>query len=697
MPRRVLQFIAAVWLGMASADAQLTVIDHIKHLTPDEAAKGPAVEVEAQVVHLHPRRVGIFLFDGRLGIFVYLPEVASRYENLRVGSIVRIKGTATPGGFAPDIRATEVEVVGWSPVPEPRKFFEFEVYLPNLNLDCEWVKVWGRLVGASVLEDFNRILLELEIHEGKCSIQLPYTPDGMDRAAALMYQRVEFPAVAGTVFNRHRQMTGRTFYVNSFDDFTVYLEDFQQQDWDVRPIEQLLWAGANFQKALHTRGTVAQVGRNEVYLRGDQMSLKAVMVDSTRLQPGDHVDLFGFIWPQPISPAFRARTAKVIEKRDPPEALAIDLSGPLDPDWNYALVETETILVDIGQSFDMSPFASGTVYGPANSGRIGMVCRSGGRVFDVRLPEGFAGGGDLKPGAHLRLTAICNLMANRDPRWSHFVDGVWLEVLQPGGIEVVMPAPWWTVRRLVWAAGMALGALLFSFLWNLMLHKTVARQTETIGKQIEHESVLHERQRIARELHDTLEQGLAGMALQLQSSAKQLEIDPNRGKEALRLAQGMLKHCRYESRNSILDLRGGLLEKMDLPAALRESIRPLAEECGAELEVEVAGVPRRLRQFAERQLLHIAKEAATNAARHATPHRIRVEIEYLPGALRLEVVDDGTGFAVDRLAKAERFGLQGMRERANRLHGMLGIESSIGAGTTIRVDLASTEEWELEG
>ena len=178
---------------------------------------------------------------------------------------------------------------------------------------------------------------------------------------------------------------------------------------------------------------------------------------------------------------------------------------------------------------------------------------------------------------------------------------------------------------------------------------------------------------------------MAGVALQLRNCDKHLEKDFQRGRASLELARGMLKHCRAESRSSILDLRDGLLEKMMLHDAIQESVFPLIEECGAKFEFVLNGEARRLNQTLERHILRIAKEAATNAARHANPSHILIELFYGSAELSLKIEDDGSGFLVDNLPKSERFGVRGLQERVTRMNGKISIVSEIGCGTKICV------------
>lgn len=693
--RAIAWFVCVAGHAALGQQALLTTVGEIRYLSLEEAAQARPVQIEAQITNLHPRRHGAFLFDGKVGVFARLPEKAGLFDNLKPGSLVRVSGLTTPGGFSPDITVSELEVVGWRPLPVPRRFQPHEVMSPATQLDCEWVAVMGRLVGATILKEQDHVMLELEIHKDTVDIQIPYTEDAEAKVAELIFQRVDFPAVAGTVYNRHRQLTGRVFFVNSFDAFTPNTEGEEWVDQDVRPIETLMRMGANYQKLMHTRGTVTYADGQVVYLRGVESCIKVATFGGTRLQPGDYVDMLGFIWPQPISPAFRARKATLLEKRPAPLPRAIRLGEGLDPDWNYELVTVDVELVDMGKAFGMVPTESGreTVRYP---GQSSLLCRSGGRLFEAKLPPGTEIPDRFSPGARLRLTGICNLVANNDPRWQYFTESLWMQLGNVDDVVVLVPAPWWTAARLLWMAGLSIGTALLFLGWVVLLRKTVASQTALIGRQIERESILDERQRIARELHDTLEQALAGLALQLQSCLRQLDVGVEKGRDALKLAQGMLRYCRDESRSSILDLRGGLLEKMDLPSALRESIQPLADECGAKVEVEVQGVARRFKPFAERHLLRVAKEAATNAVRHAKPSVLSIRLRFEPAAFQMEVADDGGGFDAASLHKSERFGLQGMHERINRLHGTLSVESVPGQGTTVGVQLSSTREWELE-
>lgn len=220
-------------------------------------------------------------------------------------------------------------------------------------------------------------------------------------------------------------------------------------------------------------------------------------------------------------------------------------------------------------------------------------------------------------------------------------------------------------------------------------------QTQTIGQQIVRETMLNERQRIARELHDTLEQGLTALTMQLNRVYRKIKNDPESSLQAVEQAENILRVCRDESRASIQDLRGGLLEEMDLPAAVEKTIISRLDDTTVgfrpELKLSMSGVPVRLTLFAEHQLLRTITEAASNAVQHASPETISIQLDYGEEELHVVVQDDGCGFDPEHADEAGHFGVRGMYERVNRIGGKLEIESSEQSGTRVLVNVPVTD------
>jgi signal transduction histidine kinase/ligand-binding sensor domain-containing protein len=201
-------------------------------------------------------------------------------------------------------------------------------------------------------------------------------------------------------------------------------------------------------------------------------------------------------------------------------------------------------------------------------------------------------------------------------------------------------------------------------------------------------AIISERTRIARELHDTLAQGLAGVGLQLHTVATLLPNDPSveNARKQLDQAHGMIRTSLTEVRRSIWVLRAQTAkDAKDLVTSLGESVAQLAAESKTVARFEVSGEPRTLSSELERNLLRIAHEAVTNALRHARAHRVTLGLHFEREHVRLLVTDDGAGFDVEAALKTttEHFGLVGIAERTRALGGEISVESRQGAGASV--------------
>lgn len=200
---------------------------------------------------------------------------------------------------------------------------------------------------------------------------------------------------------------------------------------------------------------------------------------------------------------------------------------------------------------------------------------------------------------------------------------------------------------------------------------------------------LQERNRLARELHDTLAQGLSAIALQLETADALLDAEADRERvqrylhQALELTQRNLE----EARRSVLDLRSAPLEGCTLPDALAALAREQSERHGREVRFAARGDNRPLPSHQELGLYRIAQEALNNALQHADAQRVCMSIDMRPHAVRLTVEDNGRGFEADHVPDAH-FGLLGMSERARLLGATLEIQSCPGVGTEIVATLA---------
>lgn len=199
-------------------------------------------------------------------------------------------------------------------------------------------------------------------------------------------------------------------------------------------------------------------------------------------------------------------------------------------------------------------------------------------------------------------------------------------------------------------------------------------------------AVLHERTRIARDIHDTVAQGLTGVALQLDTVERLIAARPTDALGHLARARELLGANLDETRRAIGALRPRLLEQEDLPSALRRLGESMTKGSAIKFSVDVKGRIQRLRdKAAEEDLWKIAQEAIVNALRHGKGGHIEVSLNYSSRALCLTVRDDGPGFAPPSAAAGNSHGLLGMKERAQKRGWNLEIASASGLGTTVSV------------
>ncbi|MBE9030124.1 GAF domain-containing protein [filamentous cyanobacterium LEGE 11480] len=223
----------------------------------------------------------------------------------------------------------------------------------------------------------------------------------------------------------------------------------------------------------------------------------------------------------------------------------------------------------------------------------------------------------------------------------------------------------------------------------------IARQAQDVALRQSEQAVLDERNRLAREIHDTLAQAFTGVSLQLEV-VRGLTNNPNHPDTAasLKQAQAFIRRARdlarqglSEARRSVHALRSAALETDDLPNALQKVLRQTQRDTGLTTQFHLEGVPLPLSDDCQLNLLRIAQEAITNTLRHAQATQLDITLGFTPPQIRLQIFDNGCGFHPQSLSEVTGFGLIGMRERAARLNGKFQIHSNPQQGTRITVQL----------
>jgi signal transduction histidine kinase len=197
-----------------------------------------------------------------------------------------------------------------------------------------------------------------------------------------------------------------------------------------------------------------------------------------------------------------------------------------------------------------------------------------------------------------------------------------------------------------------------------------------------------ERNRLARELHDTLAHTLSGMAVQLEAAKTLWDMDPAQARDMLDQSLTATRSGLTETRRALQALRAAPLEDLGLVLAVCTLAESVAAQTGATLTWQGPDAARveNLSPDVEQCVYRVAQEALENVARHAGAKHLTVQLTQDKGRLTLQISDDGRGFDLSKAsANNHHLGLTGMRERAEMIGGILHVESRLGNGTTIRL------------
>ena len=296
--------------------------------------------------------------------------------------------------------------------------------------------------------------------------------------------------------------------------------------------------------------------------------------------------------------------------------------------------------------------------------RTPFTLESDGYLVAVRVDETYQQEEKLRVGSEVEVSGVCMLVTelwsvrNLMPR----VRGIELFVAKPDDIHVLSEPSWWTVRRTFFAAlGLSGTILLLLFCVMFRAHFVKGRAR----------AKAMERTRLAAEIHDSLSQNLSGVAGQIAAVRRALVIRPELAGAYLERAERMLSSSRTELQRCLFDLRGTALEEANLGETLRRTIEPILGSVGLRLRFNV---PRaKFGESALHSVVCIVRELVSNSIVHGHAANVRIAGSLDEEALRFSVADDGCGFDVSRAPGVAEghFGLQGIRERLNRLGGSM--------------------------
>ncbi len=686
--------------------ASFTNAAQVHALPADVAARHLLVRLEGVVTHYHHRLGdGFFLQDDSDGIYVRL---LGQRPVVRVGDRILLEGETGAGDYAPVVRLRRLQNLGPGILPAPEVVTASA--LATGRYDSRRVEVRGVVRSAApALRTAEAHLAVLLRSDGKDLLLgvNEYSPSSTNLVDAEVLVR----GVAAGVFSRQRQLLEPVVVVESDTDIEVLNPPQPLDSLPVKTIQSLFrYSPAGFpERRVSLRGQL--LGQQEGKWLAVRDATSGLFVESPEghnFSPGDELELMGF-------PEMRDQTLWLVKP-----LVRLVSAGPVPRAVVSSVTNALSHPVELHR-------IEGLLAAPPRPGEGSWVLslRDGDREFEAWLPA--AGGtypSGWREGARLAVTGITEpfFTASHRPTMFPFPRGLRLHTRSLADVEILQAAPWWTSPRLtrtvlVTLAGSLVLLGLTSLAAALLARKNTAlreareqlrtardelakRYTVRTGEWREELAARHaaeadfalltaERTRLARELHDTLEQTLASTALQLDAARGFFREQPQESERLLVAATEQLRESQSEVRRSIWNLRSVKLEKATLPEALEQLGKALAETRGPAVAVRCEGKLVHVPPGAASHLFRIAQEGVTNALKHAGASRIDIHLAFGSDALELSVSDDGCGFDPAAAEVNGHFGLRGMKERARALAAELTLDSKPGRGTRLRLVVAN--------
>lgn len=675
-------FLALAWHASAQESPPLRPIADVLRLDDAALQRGESVRIRAVTTYV---REGIdrdlMVQDATGGIYVAGSRLAGA-ENLEPGREIEIEGVTVFGNFAPRIVARAIRPLGMVALPSP-EMVSFDD-LRSGRCDCRRIEIAAVVRSVSIEERAQppQAVVRVATPAGTFDVWCLDADETM--VHALVDASVRVQGVAFAWDTSRRQFRGFYVLANKLADFRITRPP--SGDPFAAPLsspENLLRFHPDglATNRVRLRGVVTWVGTGDslvlqsgdlgVRIRTEARDLPPIL---TEIEAAGFPGLTGNVAElqdavlRPIGPGvpvipheFRAR--QLLSQEDTPDVdlRLVRVVGALRAVQRRA-TDWELLLEDDGVSF--------TAQLPASEAQI-----------------------NLKPGSLLELTGVCDLRPNLDRVAAPMtIDGFNLLLRGPADIGVLRGGPWLDQWRLLMMVAASVVALLAALVWAFSLRRRVDRRTAQLAREIrsrqdatvEARAILAERERLAAELHDSLQQRLTGAALQLSAAdLASTEQDADRVRRHVATAQSLLERSREDLRESVWNLRHDPGDTTDLAEELRELAAGMTAGGGPVIEVRGSAPP--LPEPIAHHVIRIAQEAMTNAVSHGNPRHISIDLQCTDREVVLAIADDGCGFSPAGSASVgvAHFGLGSMRKRAGLLGGTLAIDGGPGRGTTL--------------
>lgn len=652
-----LAILAWLAIGIAPLRAQvLTKAIEVRSLSVADAQKSLPAKLRGTVIFIE--RTAIFLQDETSTTFFRPAEINA----VRPGDEIEVVGLTRMGLYLPGLGESAYRVLRSGVLPPGIQATYDD--LVSARFHYQRVAIEGVVRSVAAIDE-GRSLLRLAMGSRVLEVRVDMPPE---RERLLVDCVVRIQGLAAGYHNERRQLVQAHLRVIDWSEIAV-LDAAPRIDEapKISAAELLAFRlSGKGERRVRIEGVVtAPFPGGHVFLRQDETAFGVRLTTPTPLDPGDRVEIIGF----PEMDAFSASVVNAdIVRREPGEPVPAIEVGSID---RLAGLHDGQLVAVTGTLADDFKTDTGTM----------LVLQDRTRVVQVRVPSAEAPLADL--GSRVRVTGICFVeTAQPGSGFASRPGVVSLRLRRAADLTVLQAPPWWTVRRLgTILAGLA-AITLVAGLWIAILRRQVRRQTTALRHRIEAEAALEERQRIAREFHDTLEQELAGVTLRLDALATRVTDDKGQG--LVMASRNLVSRIQTETRDLISDLRDPAETAGDLVAALTALASRATSERGVDVSLDVASAVPTLPGAIVHDVRMIARESLNNAVKHGGATHVFFRLEASDGQLVLRIIDNGCGFdaSAATLSKRGHFGCAGIRERGRKIGAQVTWQSDTEATAT---------------
>jgi signal transduction histidine kinase len=675
-------------------------------LPAEMASRSFKVSVTGVVTASDPTLNGrFFVQDSSGGVFV--DNVNG--PHLEAGELVEVSGITYAGAYAPTITAPTVRTIGTAPLP-PAKHVSIEQLMSGTE-DSQRIEISGIVRDARV----NGSRLSIDLAAGGYRFRAYATIPADYQPQNLVGSQVRVRGTAAEAHNRSlRQLINVEIYIPNLADLVVEIpESINPFDKSEIPLNNLAQyrRDNSLGQRVHVRGVVTfQKTGDNMFLQDAVGGLQVKSRQLAFFSPGDVVEAVGY-------PSFEnyllvLQDAVFRKTQDPrvrvkPKPVSIE-------ELQNGLHHAEYVSLT-GKLIER------TVRQGRRLNTTTLVLQGTNVTFTAEADDG-QGQLELRTipiSSVVEVSGICLTEIDSDGKLRSFR----ILMQGPEDFRIIQKPSWLTPQRLLIGFAIVCSVLIVFVSWTVMvsrknlalnvlirerdkaqielqqandqLEERVRARTEQLEFQVtarkeselQFKAVLGERTRLAQELHDTVEQTLTGIALQLDIAAKLYAQNPTDALSHLELARNLMFRSQMEVRQSVWDLRCLVQEQFDLSSALLERARQVTSGTSIHVDLKIKGRVRALPEVVEENFLRIGQEALTNVVKHARATSVNIHLEFEPQQVVLRIQDNGHGFVPQNAAgpREGHFGLLGMSERIKRLGGQFNLVSVPDKGTTVQV------------